>query len=219
MKLRELISLWRADVDDTVEPYKWTDKEAIEYANDAELEAARRARLLVDSTTVQFCTLSATVANNGLVTLDPKVLFVRRARIDGYRPMHRMNMQDMDANNPYWQDGAANRPSVFIPDYETGKLQFWPFPDATYSIQLTVVRDPAAEMNDVEDTPEINARYHRSLRHWMSHRAYNKQDAEANDPKKAAESLALFEQEFGKKSSAVDEAWIQREQYESDGTF
>jgi len=53
----------------------------------------------------------------------------------------------------------------------------------------------------------------------MMHRAYLKKDADANDPKKAADSLALFEQEFGRKSSAIDEVWIEREQTDMDGTF
>lgn len=39
------------------------------------------------------------------------------------------------------------------------------------------------------------------------------------DPKKAATALALFEQEFGMKSSAIDETWIAREQFDHDGTF
>lgn len=219
MKLKELIRLWRADVDDATEPYKWSPEDALDYANDAELEAARRSRLLVDSATTAICSLSATVANNGLVDLDERVLFVRRARIPTHLPLRRMSMQDMEAMDPYWQDATANRPTHFITDYSTGKLQFWPFPDATYAIGLTVVRDPLNEMNDPEDTPEIAARYHRSLRHWMSHRAYSVQDAEANDPKRAAETLALFTQEFGQKSSAIDETWIQREQMEGDGTY
>jgi hypothetical protein len=61
------------------------------------------------------------------------------------------------------------------------------------------------------DEPEINRRFHESLVFWMLYRAYSKQDAETKDAKKAGENLALFEQEFGKKSSAIDEAWIERE--------
>ena len=78
---------------------------------------------------------------------------------------------------------------------------------------------PFADMVDDQDIPEIFDRYHRSLRYWMMYRAYSKQDSQANDPKKAADALTLFEQEFGKKSSAIDETWIEREQSEQDGTF
>jgi hypothetical protein len=107
----------------------------------------------------------------------------------------------------------------FIPDYETGKIVLYPPPSENGTLLMTVVRDPLAEMNDMDDEPEIAARYHRSLRFWMMFRAYSKQDTETFDPKKLADSLSMFEQEFGKKSAAIDEAWITREQQEGDGTY
>jgi hypothetical protein len=219
MQLADLIQLFRAEVDDLEEPFLWSDEEVIEFANDAQLEACRRARLLVDSSTSDICQLAVTAASNGLVELDPRLLFVRQVRFAGKLPMRRMNMQDMAAFNPFWQDAPASVPYLFVTDYETGKVLFWPKPAADMTALATVVRDPLAEMNDGQDTPEISARHHRSLRFWMMFRAYSKQDAEANDPKKAADSLVLFEQEFGRKSSAIDEAWITREQMEGDGTF
>ena len=219
MNLRALIDLFRQEVDDLVEPYLWSDDEAFDYANDAQQEACRRARLLVDSSTTAICQIAVTTAGLGLLTLDPRVIFVRRARFAASLPLKRMNMQDMEAYDPYWQDTAASTPTVFIPDFETGKLQLWPKPSAAGTLLLTVVREPLADMDSDDDTPEIAARWHRSLRHWMVYRAYSKQDSEGADPKKAAAALALFEQEFGAKSSALDEAWIAREQYEYDGTF
>jgi hypothetical protein len=58
-----------------------------------------------------------------------------------------------------------------------------------------------------------------ALRHWIAYRAYLKPDEDTYRPDKAKEAMALFEQEFGPKSSAIDEAWIQREQFEGDGTY
>lgn len=220
MKVGDIFSEWRAEVDDAVEPYLWSREEAMGYLNDAQNEACRRTRALVDSSTAATCSLSVTLASGGLVALDPRVLFVRKARIATQRPMRRMNMQDMEAMDPFWQDATAvTYPTHFITDFETGKLRFHPPPNATVTVALTVVRDPLVDVNDDEDTPEIAARYHRSLRHWMSHRAYLKPDEETYKPQKAAEALALFEQEFGKRSSAIDEMWIQREQFEGDGTY
>jgi hypothetical protein len=218
MTLRDLIDLFRREVDDTVKPYLWSDAEATEYANDAQQEACRRARLIVDSTTTAICRVSAT-AGTALVPLDPRVIFVRRMRAAGSLPLKRMNMQDMEAFNPWWEDSAADVPLAFIPDHTTGALVLWPKPaeDTTYS--LTVIREPLAEMDSDDDQPEIPVRWQRSLRHWMAFRAYTKPDAEAMDPKKATQALALFEQEFGQKSSALDETWITREQFDHDGTF
>jgi hypothetical protein len=219
MNLRDLTTLFRNEVDDTTAPFLWSDEEVTEFANDAEAEACRRARLLVDSSSADICALAVLAADAGLVTLDPRVMFVRRAHVEGARPLARMNMQDMESDNPYWQNATAGTPRMFITDYETGKLLLWPAPDQDEVLLLTVVRTPLEEMNDDDDTPEIAPRFHRSLRFWMMFRAYSKQDSQANDPKKAADSLALFEQEFGKKSSALDETWIEREQSYLDGTF
>jgi hypothetical protein len=218
MTLGDLMTLFRNEVDDLAQPYLWSDEEVIEFANDAELEAARRARLLVDSSTPAIAQLAVT-AGQPLLALDPRVMFVRRARFAGSLPLRRMSMQDMEGYDPYWQDAAAGTPRAFVPDYETGKLLLWPPPAANGTLLLTAVRAPLVELAEDEDRPEIAPRYHRSLRFWMMARAYGKQDSQANDPKKELASLALFEQEFGRKSAAIDEEWIVREQMEGDGTF
>jgi hypothetical protein len=219
MTLRDLIELFRNEVDDTVEPYLWSDDEATDFANDAQQEACRRARLLVDSTTTAICQVTAAAADAGLVTLDPRVIFLRRIRASGSLPLKRMTLQDMEECNPYWQDSAADVPRAFIPDYSNGVLMLWPKPATDTVYAMTVVREPLAEMDSDDDEPEIPTRWQRSLRHWMVFRAYSKQDTEALDPKKAGQALALFEQEFGAKSSAIDETWIAREQFDHDGTF
>jgi hypothetical protein len=218
MQLTDLITLFRHEVDDTTEPYLWSDTEATEYANDAQNEACRRARLLIDSSTPDITRL-AVAPGAALLPLDARVLFIRRARFAACLPLRRMNMQDMESENPYWQDAAPGTPRYFITDFESGKLLLHPPPAVQAELLLTVVRDPLAEMADGADQPEVAPRHQRSLRFWMMFRAYGKQDAQANDPRKSADALALFEQEFGRKSSAIDETWIEREQTDLDGTF
>lgn len=220
MKARDIIRLWRSDVDDAAQPYLWTDEEALDYLADAQNEACRRARLLVDSSGGEL-TRIVLVANQSQYPLDPRVLFIRKARIAGSMPLRRMNEQDMASHDPMWEDAQPQpEPRVFMADTDTGMVRFWPTPAMDGSIVLmTVVRDPLAEIATLDDQPEINPRLHRSLRFWMTYRACMKPDEETFDPKKAEQALALFEMEFGKKSSAIDEAFINREQYEGDGTF
>lgn len=219
MQLSDLFTLFRQEADDTVQPYLWDDDELLDFANDAQDEACRRARLLVDSSTPEVTSLPVLAAENGLLDLDERIIFIRRARLSGRAALLRMNMQDMENWNPLWQDMLAGTPTMFITDYTTGKLLLWPKPDADTTLLLTVVRTPMVVMDSPDATPEIAPRHHRSLRFWMLYRAYSKHDSEARDEKKAAENLALFEQEFGKKSAAIDEAWIEREQTIMDGTF
>lgn len=218
MKLGDIIELFRSEVDDIVEPYLWSHEDAIEYANDAENEAARRARLIIDSSTAAICTI-AVIAGTHTYALAPSVVFIRRARLTASVPLSRKTTADMDEYSPMWEESSRSTPRVYVSDADTGSIRLWPTPAANGTLNLTVVRTPVAEMKEDEDTPELNARFHRSLRFWMMFRAYSKQDADTNNPKKAGDALALFEQEFGRKSSAIDEAWISREQIDGDGTF
>lgn len=220
MTLRELIDIFRREVDDDVEPYLWTEEELIEYANDAEAEACRRARLLIDASTEAICQI-AVVADTASYALDPRVIFVRRAKLAGSAlPLARASVRDMDDAAPGW-DTHTGTVRAYLSDVDTGRLRLYRTPTVDGVLHLIVVRLPLTEMVSLDDSPEIHVRYQRSLRHWMHYRAYSKKDAETKDDKLAAEGMALFEQEFGKKSSAIDEEWIAREQaYDCwDGTY
>lgn len=220
MTLRELIDIFRHEVDDVAEPYLWTEEELIEYANDAENEACRRARLLLDSTTEAICQIDVEIGEASYA-LDPRVIFIRRAKVASRAlPLARASLRDLDEAALGW-DTHTGTVCAYLTDVDTGRVRLYRIPTATDTLHLTVARLPLTAMNSLDDEPEIHIRYQRSLRHWMHFRAYSKQDAETKDDKRAADGLALFEQEFGKKSSAIDEEWIGREQaYDRwDGTY
>lgn len=218
MSAKDIIREWRMSVDDAVEPFLWSEEEALAFLNEAQDEAVRRGRLLQDSHTVEITQIDL-VVGQASYALDPRVLFIRKARIAGKLPLRRMNEQDLATTFPYWEEASPSEPSVFLTDTDTGYIRLHPAPKTAGLLLLTVVRDPLTDIKSEDDEPELNRRYHRSLQHWMSHKAFLKPDTETMDPKRAADALALFELEFGKKSSAIDEAWINREQMEGDGTF
>lgn len=220
IKSRDVIKLFRDEADDAVAGYLWGDEEVMDFLADAQNEACRRARLLIDSTTPAVCQIAV---QPGVHTyaLDPRVIFVRRARLaSADRPLRHLMMRDLDCR-PGWENDPAQPPLGMIHDWQTGALRLHPVPDAADTLLLTVVRLPLDEPNDPDDALEIHQRYCRNLRHWMLYRAYSKQDSETRDDKRAATALAMFEREFGPPSPAIDEEWIQREQMASDhdGTF
>lgn len=218
MKARDIIAQWRREVDDTVEPYLWSDEEALDYLNDAENQAARRLRYFVESANADIA--MATVPTTGIVALDARVLFVKAARIQGRLPLRMMTMQELTDTDPYWQDASASLyPEVYVPDFQTGALRVHPKPTAQLSLLMTVVRDPLTAMANLDATPEIAARYHAELRHWLSHRAYLKPDQETYDPKKSQEAEVRFANVFGAPSSAMDEIWNQRNAFDHDGMY
>lgn len=210
MKLAVLRELARIDLDDTVEPYLWSDDELDDAANEAAEEACRRARLLRDSTTAEITQIALT-AGQTLVTLDPRVIRVERARIGaGSVPLALMLMRDVDRCYPGWEDYAQATPRLAVVDYQSQALRLVPPPDEAATLHLTVIRLPLAPMNDDEDHPEIPLHVHRALRHWMVFRARLNPDSQKLDKKGAADALSLFEAEFGTPQPIYDELWQQQ---------
>jgi hypothetical protein len=210
MNLCELIKAAREESDDVAKPYLWSDAEWTRYANEAENEACRRARLITDSRTPEVAEVEVT-AGEAAYDLDERVLFVRRVKPDSRsQPLGKVSYKALDSGVPGWEDETGD-PRGYITDQDTGVLRLYPSPTAADTLKLTVIRMPLNCMKDSNDAPEIASRFHHSLIYWMLHRAYSKQDAETKNEQKAANNLALFEQEFGKKSGAIDETWIQNE--------
>lgn len=207
MLLGELIAIARRAADDLAEPSLWAD-DWIEFANDAQVEACRRARLITDASTASLCELTVT-SGADVYALSPLIIFVRRVKLDSQdQPLKSVDHRDLDLNVPGWES-QTGAPIAWVRNWETGKIRLWPTPDASDIARLRVVREPLEPMVDPNaDAPEIAPRYHRGLVNWMLFRAYSKTDSQTLDPRKAAEYLALFEQEFGQKSTAVDETWI-----------
>jgi hypothetical protein len=207
MNLASLILVVRSELDDTVSPYRWSDDELMLYANIAETEAARRARLLLDSTTVALCQI-ALVAGIGSYALDPRIALIRRVRVVGQsRPLGRTTSRHLDATLAGWEDMTAATPGLFLTDSDSNRLRVIPPPVADGLLQLTVQRDPLAAMNDPLDVPEIAGRYHHDLRHWMRYLAFSKRDEATYHPKLASEAAADFTVRFGPALDFQTEVW------------
>jgi len=214
--LRELL---RQELDDTIKPYLWSDIELDAYLNEAEREACRRARLLVDSSTAAVCQISLAIGT-ATYARDSRIIAIRRMKLAGkIRPLGWASTLDLDESRPGWED-ATGEVEAYITDRDSSSITFYRIPTAIDTATMTVVREPLNEMNDDEDSPEIPSRYHMSLLHWAKYRAYTKPDVEAKNDQLAILNEALFTQEFGPKRSALDEAYEDQHQYlQEDGAF
>ncbi len=216
MNLEQIIAAARDRLDDNQEPYLWSDGELARFANDGEREACRRARLIIDSTTAEICQIALTDSEVNY-ELDSRILFIRRAKLAGRSPvLKRHSYKTLDRERPGWE-AETGEPESYVPDQTTGQFRPYPSPDTAGTVALTVIRLPLDDMTDDSDEPEIKPHLHESMGYWIDYRAYSKQDAETKNDDKAAAALSMFEQEFGKKSTAIDEMWIEREHgYEED---
>ena len=210
MNLRQLIDTARLRAGDDASGYLWSDEEWTEFANDAENQACRRARLIVDSTTTEITEIALSVGT-ATYDLDQRVIFIRRAKLDGRStPLRPASFKDLDECRPDWQD-ETGEPECYVVDMDTDTFRPYPTPSVAGTVNLTVVRTPLEPMAADEAEPEIKPRYHLSLVDWMLYRAYSKKDSERFDAKKAKDHFDDFEREFGRPSTAVEELWINQQ--------
>ncbi len=220
MNLTALINTARQRLDDLVEPYLWSRAQLVEYANDAERQAARNARLLTDSTTAAICSIAAT-ANTVTYDLDPRIIHIRRVKGSWSTvPLQPASVIDLDRDRPGWEEDVGD-PSHYVKDMDSGKLRPYPTPATDGTITLTVYRIPLVDMDDGDDEPELRTAYHLGLVDWMEFRAYSRHDTQTMNPKAAQAAKDRFEAEFGKPSTAISEEWIRQQHgYTPDeGTF
>lgn len=218
MTLAQLIASFREVADDVGTPPLWSDTGLAFWANEAQHEAARRARLFLDGSTEATCKIDVT-AGTAVYAVDPRVIFVRRVKLDSLTiPLTKINLRDMDTVYPGWESAADSTPGHWMPtgDHE---ITLYPPPIANDVLRLQVIREPLEDMalaivspaTPAVD-PEIPSRMQFRLVDWMLYRALMVRDKEEKyDPASAKEYLASFEAEFGKPSSAIDETWINRE--------
>lgn len=202
MELQELIGLYRAQAGDNKEPY-FCDKDLLTlYANEAQVEACRRAQLLVDTARVQL------QASQELVDLPPHALRVTRAFVNR-QPVGVVSVQEMDAMHPGWQfDSPQSQVTHLVSGVTSGALHLWPCPNAELELVMTVQSLPQSSLIENDDTPEIRLEAHAGLVDWMLYRAYSREDTDLYNDAKAILALRRFEAEFGRKASARNEEWV-----------
>lgn len=213
MTLQDLISVYRYEADDRKTPYLLSDVELKEFANDAQNEACRRARMLLDSTTTSVCRLTFTAGGSPVLQLDPRVIHVRRVGWTGrsLALQPRLTSQ-MDLDFPGWDTHATQQePSVYVSDVAPQAIRIYPTPAVSGTVGLSVYRLPLDPMGELDDVPEIPEYAHRALLQWVLFRSYSKHDVDVFDSAKAGTAYKLFVQEFGEAQSARNLAWMHQE--------
>ncbi len=150
MTLLEMISLYREETGDKVIPYMADDDHLVRYANEAEDQACRRAKLLIDSKTDSICRI-ALVESQSEYPIDSRVLQIRKLRLTGKEyPVDRVVARIMDWYKPGWES-AIGQVSAYIPDYNSRSIRIYKTPNAdaiiaTPEAWMTVVRLPLVKM-------------------------------------------------------------------------
>jgi len=148
MILQDIATVFRELADDVETDYLWSDTFVDRVANEAQAEACRRSRLLLDETTAAVCQIPV-VAGTAIYNVDPRVLFIRRAKLAAQeQPLAKIHPRDLDRHYPGWETNQATTPMTWAP-VENHKLRLVDKPDADDTLNLIVVRLPLAPMTRV----------------------------------------------------------------------
>lgn len=202
MTLTELIRRFRVLAKDTVDnPYMASDADVIMWLNDAEREAAIRARLIRDHLT-QDVTRIAYVADTQVYQLHPAVfelINVRLVRPDGKRgnPIYLRTPEWLDRNVPHWREDPIRYRHDNFAIQDDRNLQLLTEYEAGDVITLECYRVPLEPMRNGGDEPEIHPMHHEHLVQWALHRAFSVPEADLFDPNRSKDAEDEFTRYFG----------------------
>lgn len=207
MNVAQFLTTFRGFTGDQKAPYLWSDVEVLGYLVDALNEACERARLIEDESTAACCTLTLAAAASTFA-LHASVFEVKELRFRG-RPLDETSTEAEAGEDGTWRTRTGEPRRFIVTDTGAGlKVRLVPAPTSDLdgeTIDLTVYRrelTPRELAGANSAAPELNARWHERLMHWMYHRAYSKNDAETLNPQKAGYFEALFTRDFGERIDA-----------------
>lgn len=216
MNLQALISTFRQLSGDRASPPLFSDEEIVAWLNEAENEAAERARLLHERLNPDIVRVPLIVGTREywlhplFIDTDGETIRIQRTNdTEPTRFVYRQTQTDIEwslthrANLSGWADGfliysdgqgaTARR---LVMDRKPAE------PDGF--VWLSGYRYPLEplNLNDPEAEPEIHPRHHQFLVEWALYRAYRTRDLEGAAEGRSNRHLATFEEQFGRKTNA-----------------
>lgn len=198
MDSQGLVKLFRKDVADETKPYLWSDDEAYGYLNDAQTTLVREIGGIADSTgPATYLKFSAEAEK---VKFPKTILKVRGAYLASTGQTVRvLNFENMEREG-FRFNGTVGTLRVIVIGVDEDFVYLLDRPLVADTVRLIVDRLPN-ETIDVTSAPqalEVEEKYHRKLLLGMKALAYDKQDAETFDKRKAEEFAAQFAKECAK---------------------
>jgi hypothetical protein len=225
---RELVAVLReSKLDDMQLPYLWPDTELLRYLNYSEVQACRRAHLIIDATTASdsgtagtagtlgqrpLCSLPI-VGNQATYNLSPKILQVKRCQFLSMAVplIGPMVYEEMDEFMAGWLGtsgtvgtaGSSGNPSYFL--NEPGNtITFILAPSKNDTASLVVSRIPLMSFT-LLNSPEVDEKYHEGLTDWAAHLAFMKPDSDTMNLNLAKFYEDRFIEQFGKLPDAYSD--------------
>ena len=191
MRSGELISLFRADVDDTAEPYFWSDAEIVGYADDAQKMFCRFTYGIRDAMSI-LCTVDIE-QGEPFAAIDPRILRISRIQRNSDAGLiDIVNIEDLDTLD-LRLDSIPGVVKMAVLGMQAHTLRWMKVPSEDDTASMIIERLPLNTLTLERSLPlEIDEQHHRHLMLWMASLAYAKQDADTQNTGKAMSKEAQF---------------------------
>jgi hypothetical protein len=188
MTIAALVTEAREDLlNDTVEPYLWSDAQLTRYANEAVIEACNRTPLLRKTKTVSVI---ATTAAYALDSYTRQIYTLKLAL--GTSPLTQETEASMDIKYGYNWRNATGAPRHYI-------RTLYPVPVVNDTLTYTCSATPDSTFS--LDT-DMDATDQKGLLFWIAHKALLLPDPTIFNPIKSGDYLMMFNAEFGTPKTA-----------------
>jgi len=193
--LDELLTKFRQDQDDLVEPLLWSDEEIAGYLDEAQDEFCDLIDVL--SSEINIAYVAATVqAANGFI--DISQYRITRARsadlVSSRKYLHLVNWEEMDQNpqkwveddygldmnNSDWKD-QTGEPRIIITNYIANQWRLYPMPTTDDTIDVRIFKRPETSPIDGDELEVTERQHQRAILLKARSLAYLKQDSETYD--------------------------------------
>ncbi len=197
MNLQQLLILSRQRLGDLGRnEIQITDEFLAESLNRGQEEAFERGFCVYEEDIVEITEIEL-IPEQAVYTLHPLVEQVLHARLESDGAVvSQTKVGELDHFRPYWTQDPSGKPDFYLRD--NYRLQLYPVPKEADVLKLKVSRRPAFVMVDMEDVPELEARYHNDLTWYAVAEAallMGLKDLEM-------QATAQFERQFGRRRSA-----------------
>lgn len=204
----ELIAVFRREVDDTAEPFLWSDQEALQYMTEA-VDKTAKATLGLQ----RVISLPVTAGEN-TVSLPASVLHIntallteaKRALVETNGNEYVFGPRDYGACSLQYAFTANSTgvPAAYLRDYERRAVRLIPTPIHNDTLELQCSITPAipcvlGEMLPFRDSEDL-----RLVLLYMKKLAYEKQDVETLDLDRARDFSTQFDVRSIQRRSAVN---------------
>jgi hypothetical protein len=197
--------------------YLWTDETLVRYINEAQRRFAVKGLVIRDGSTAEVCNVTLEEGESEYA-LHPSILAVISAKVEGaavdltragHSSLDIVRSVDINFFDP--SQFVALQPGVplafstdeqVVGDDEDSfgcvSMRVFPEPSADADgtvLRLRVVRKPIDDLTvtNLSASPEIPADHHLEMLDWAAYLALRIVDADAGNPKRAAEFAATFE--------------------------